>query len=131
MVVDCILDRKEGGLYSPKQFYCRMIDYKNDRIAAAMDCGSEDDVKRELCDYIDRNKYNPKIKDYINSVNWLEEKNFVVSYCMPVTKISHKIEFDSYKEASEFAKSASEAGCLHVCLAYDMDDYFKEVEMVG
>ena len=53
-----------------------------------------------------------------------------MSYYTPATKVYHKIEFDSYKEASEFAKSASEAGCLHVYLVYDMDDYFKEVEMV-
>ena len=37
-----------------------------------MDYGDEKDVKEELCEYIDRNKYNPDIKNYISSVSWLQ-----------------------------------------------------------
>lgn len=31
----------------------------------------KEDVRNALCQYIDENEYNPEIKKYINSVNWL------------------------------------------------------------
>ena len=82
MIVDRILDRKgfeEDGVmdyYNPREFYYDMMAYGGygDDIARAMDYGTEDDVKRELCKYIDRNNYNPQIKDYINSVDWIGEE---------------------------------------------------------
>lgn len=86
MIIDMILDRKgfeEDGVmdyYNPKRFYDMMMAYGEDggsgfAIARAMDCGTEDDVRRELCGYIDRNQYNPEIKDYINSVEWIKGGN--------------------------------------------------------
>lgn len=85
MIIDMILDRKgfeEDGYtdyYRPKHFYDMMMAYGSDggsgfAIARAMDSGTEDDVRRELCGYIDRNNYNPEIKEYINSVNWINEE---------------------------------------------------------
>ena len=79
-----ILDRKgfeeDGDMnyYNPKHFYDMMMAYGSDGgsgfdIARAMDCGTEDDVRRELCKYIDGNGYNPEIKKYINSVEWIRE----------------------------------------------------------
>jgi hypothetical protein len=41
------------------------------KIARAMDMGEEEDIKRELRNYIIEQGYNPEICDYINSVNWL------------------------------------------------------------
>lgn len=61
--------------YSARAFYRRVLDYADmggTEIARALDGGTEADVKRELCAYIDRNGYNSKIKNYINSVPWLE-----------------------------------------------------------
>lgn len=73
MIIDLILDRKCGELYNAKDFYNRVFEYGNAHyIDYAMDYGSEKDVCAALCKYIDENDYNPKIKDYIKSVRWLE-----------------------------------------------------------
>ena len=77
MLVDLILDRRDGVSYSPSEFeeevkeYCETSpSYKP--VYKALLGGSEDDVKDELCRYIDNEWYgSPLIKDYINSVNWL------------------------------------------------------------
>ena len=37
----------------------------------ALDYLEEDDVKRELCRYVDDQGYRPSIKNFINSVDWL------------------------------------------------------------
>lgn len=84
MIIDIILDRKgfeEDGVtdyYNPKYFYDMMMAYgeyggSGYDIARAMDSGTEDDVRRELCRYIDNNNYNPQIKDYINNRDWIME----------------------------------------------------------
>lgn len=79
MLIDAILDRRydrDEGIYNydPKRFY----DYINgfgigsyNRVARAMDEGTEKDVKQALCDYIDLEEYNPDIKEFVNSVDWL------------------------------------------------------------
>ena len=77
MIVDLILDRRDGVNYSPSEFeeevkeYCETFPSYLSVYDALID-GSEDDVKDELCRYIDEDWYgNPLIKDYINCVNWL------------------------------------------------------------
>lgn len=78
MIIDLILDRKDGEFYDPKHFYNECVKYSAifdgmfDGITAAMDYGTEKDVKEALCKYIENGEYNPEIMDYINSVNWLE-----------------------------------------------------------
>ena len=74
MIIDRILDRKYGVEYNARNFYYDMMAYggRGVEISRAMDFGTEDDVKRELCRYIDLGEYNPQIKSYIKSVNWLE-----------------------------------------------------------
>ena len=77
MIIDLILDRKDGFRYSPREFYDDVMEYGKIfgemafKIARAMDMGEEDDVKRKLCNYIIEQGYNLEICDYINSVNWL------------------------------------------------------------
>lgn len=77
MVIDCILDRQyddeHGFPYNAHDFYFSVARYKGIAfpITRAMDYGEEKDVKSALCAYIDEQGYNPEIKDYINSVNWL------------------------------------------------------------
>lgn len=84
MIIDLILDRKDNeeafgeDLYSSLDFYYEIRDYEeifglNGDISKAMDYGTENDVKKALCDYIDKNDYNPEIKNYINSKLWIEE----------------------------------------------------------
>lgn len=81
MIIDEILERKEGMPYNSKDFYDYVsywAETDNDvgtGIARALDGGTEEDVKRELCKYIKEQGYNPAICDYINSVNWLGEGN--------------------------------------------------------
>ena len=77
MLVDLILDRRDGVSYSPSEFeeevkeYCETFPSCIPVYDALMN-GSEDEVKDELCKYIDDEWYGSRvIKDYINSVNWL------------------------------------------------------------
>lgn len=72
MVIDSILNRKDGKLYKAREFYQEMANYGNDEIAEAMDNGEEEDVKAELCKYIDEQGYNKEIKKYIKSQKWLK-----------------------------------------------------------
>lgn len=77
MIIDKILDRydgePEGEVYRPEDFYRDMVLYggSGEDIARAMDFGTEEDVRRELCKYIVGNDYNPEICEYINSRCWL------------------------------------------------------------
>lgn len=83
MIIDLILDRKDNeeafgeDLYNSRDFYYEILDYEaifglNGDISKAMDYGTENDVKKALCDYIDKNEYNPEIKKYIRSKEWLD-----------------------------------------------------------
>ena len=80
MIIDLIFDRKDNeeafgqDLYSSLDFYYEIRDYEeifglNGDISKAMDYGTENDVKKALCD---KNDYNPEIKEYINSKSWIE-----------------------------------------------------------
>lgn len=77
MIIDLILDRKDGAGYTPRDFYMEVMQYGRafpnlaHPITMAMDAGNEQDVKTALCNYIDECDYNPQIKNYINSQNWL------------------------------------------------------------
>jgi hypothetical protein len=75
MIIDLILDRKDGVKYNPRAFYSDCMGYGRVGygITRALDNGTEQHVKQALCKYIDDNDYNLTIKDYINSVEWLIE----------------------------------------------------------
>ena len=79
MIIDLILDRKGGAFYNPRDFYMEVASYDyltpvhSERITRAMDGGEEEDVRRELMNYIHQNGYNEELKDYIESVKWLEK----------------------------------------------------------
>ena len=72
MVIDYILDRKDGYGYDVKEFYDACMAYEEFDIARALDSGTEKDVKKALCNYIIDNDYPKSICKYINSENWLE-----------------------------------------------------------
>ena len=74
MIIDLILDRKDGYNYNVEKFYKDVVSYGEVGfdIARALDSGTEKDVKNALCDYIINNDYNKNICKYINSVNWLD-----------------------------------------------------------
>jgi len=73
MIIDKILDRKDGDPYTPESFYRSIVRYGEIGfdITAAMDHGTETDVKKALCRYVIENEYNPNICKYINKQNWL------------------------------------------------------------
>lgn len=73
MIIDLILDRKDGIPYQSRKFYREVMEYGDvgEGIASALDYGEEADVKRELAAYLISNGYNPEIEEYINSQDWL------------------------------------------------------------
>ena len=73
MVIDYILDRKDGYGYDVKEFYDVCMAYEEFDIARALDGGTEKDVKKALCDYVIYNDYPKSICKYINSENWLDD----------------------------------------------------------
>ena len=82
MIIDIILsrydDERDGiqNSYDPRKFYRKVMEWSDlnpraDLITRAMDGGTEDDVRRELCAYIAANNYNPDIKFWINARTWI------------------------------------------------------------
>jgi hypothetical protein len=94
MIIDLILSRKDGRMdkypsvykdgkilmtteYNPQGFYNQVMTYYRsfpnivEPIATALDAGTEQQVKKELSDYIVEQDYNHNIIKYINSVKWL------------------------------------------------------------
>ena len=82
MIIDKILDRRDnekiGIPYNPGKFYREILDHIGgcgsehaEKIAGAMDYGTEDDVKRALVEYVETNGYAKKVSRYIKSRNWL------------------------------------------------------------
>lgn len=78
MIVDVILDRQGGASYSP----LLILTYTDNRVYGdgfeyilhAFQDLSESEVKKALKRYIDEQRYNPEIKKYIDSVDWLMEQ---------------------------------------------------------
>lgn len=74
MIVDKILDRKDGIPYTPERFSHDVKTYGiigGHRIVAAMKGGNEKEVKTALHAYIKDHGYPRAISDYIESVQWL------------------------------------------------------------
>lgn len=74
MVIDLILDRKEGFADLNAEYLEDMKNYGFDYIDSAIDTNDDDTIKAALCRYIEENEYNPELKNYINSVNWSVEQ---------------------------------------------------------
>jgi hypothetical protein len=88
MIIDLILDRQDdietfNELYNPKTFYNDVLEYADMfgsdnaeniafKIAKAMDEGTEEEVRQQLCSYIKDYGYNDDICNFINSVEWLK-----------------------------------------------------------
>ena len=78
MIIDIILDRKEGAIdYAPETHLKAIYDYATDArmsdIARALDSGNENDVKAALMRYITVCGYPLDLLDYIASVRWTSE----------------------------------------------------------
>ena len=86
MIIDIILDRREGAInYVPATHLRAIYDYATffhmNNLAAAVDGGTEDDVKAALMDYVISGGCNPDIHRhnfldlclFIKAVRWTEE----------------------------------------------------------
>ena len=80
MIVDMILDRKDGTPYNAKAFYNYCMEewsifkyYIGEEITRAMDAGDNERTQAALCKYIEEQGYNPEICSYINGKNWIED----------------------------------------------------------
>ncbi len=73
MIIDLILDRKEGKEYNAKQFYNNVMQYGEIgfNIASALDSGENKDIEKALCLYVVENDYNNNICNYIRSIKWI------------------------------------------------------------
>lgn len=76
MIIDLILDRKDGAKYDKVLFVFEVNDYGETwpelagPILEAFRTKMEQIVKHALCGYVLNAGYNPEICDYINSVKW-------------------------------------------------------------
>ena len=79
MIIDEILDRKDGFTYTTQNFYDYIKEeepmfFEDTPITKALESGDEERVKKELCWYvISQNYYSVDIIKFIMSVTWLEE----------------------------------------------------------
>lgn len=77
MIIDLIIDRKEGQKYDPVLFAFAVNDYGDAfpelsrPILAAMSSHKEEAVKNALCAYIREGGYDPALCAYVNAVPWL------------------------------------------------------------
>lgn len=77
MLIDNILDRKDGCSYTPEDLKDEVFEsvFANDvykGVQKAVKSGDEAKVKKELVKYTKNNDYySPKLEEYINSVTWL------------------------------------------------------------
>lgn len=76
MIIDLILDRRDGVPYDPALFAFSVYDYREafpeaaGPILAALESKTEQIVKHALCGYVLENGYDPALCDYINGVTW-------------------------------------------------------------
>ena len=77
MIIDLILDRRDGKSFDPCEFAFQVNDYAAiwpglaRPILDALSSRNEDCVRRALCIYINLAGYDTEICDYVNSVCWL------------------------------------------------------------
>ena len=77
MIIDKILDLRANpesfdAFHDGHYIYEEAIEFGFGYIADAFDCGTNKDCQKALCRYIDENDYNPDIKEFINSFNWVD-----------------------------------------------------------
>jgi len=71
MIIDLILDRRDGHKIDLRDLYDNAVDFEFWKLANAIDNGENEDIQRELCNYIDDNGYPQEIKGFINKTDWL------------------------------------------------------------
>ena len=129
MIIDLILDRKDGHEYSARAFYSEVVAHSASNptdsatIATAFRLGKEKMVRFALCNYIRNNGYNEEICEYINSVEWLDKSRDVTLDEDERDALSYAI-LDSI---SHLAKLREEAGTN----GFDIKPYQERMELLN
>ena len=128
MVIDYILDRKDGYGYDVKEFYDACMAYEEFDIARALDGGTEKDVKKALCDYVIYNDYSKSICKYINSENWLDDDYYESKKSARKSMKESKVDFQSVIDKvlpKEYAKNKNAYRYALSCVTslYNEDEY--------
>ena len=128
MVIDYILDRKDGYGYDVKEFYDACMAYEEFDIARALDSGTEKDVKKALCDYVIYNDYPKSICKYINSENWLDDDFYESKKSARKSIKESKVDFQSVINRvlpKEYAKNKNAYRYALSCVTslYNEDEY--------
>lgn len=99
MIVDRILDRKDGEPYDAKDFYNYCMEeqrifgyYIGGEITRAMNARNNAQVQAALCKYILEYDYNPDICDYIRSVDWLGGLEKLNSICWRCKRLGRAVD---------------------------------------
>lgn len=113
MIIDYILDRYENSKYelpySVQEFRDSIAQYYDvgisdgDKIVDAIDKGNEQEVRATLITYLIDNKYNPRIMDYVLSVDWLkdipnEQPSVVDLDAKPANEQEYQKQIEHYKQ---------------------------------
>lgn len=77
MIIDLILDRRDGKSYEPREFYNDVMEYRTttpyeaDAITRAMDNDNEEEMKKAIAYYILDNGYPTDILQWVLEQEWL------------------------------------------------------------
>ena len=76
MIIDCVLDKLELTPFEKltpgeiEYIKAECLIFEFDYILTALKSGSNEEMKKALCNYIDNNEYNPELKYSINCAKW-------------------------------------------------------------
>lgn len=107
MIIDYILSRYEKGTYNSQSFHNylenRCVVGNPDEVLSAIDSKNEAEVKASLCRYLIDNEYNPRIIDYVLSVDWLADNKEPVKSNIdlnnkPVDEQEYQKQIEHYKQ---------------------------------
>ena len=131
MIIDLILDRKDGTPYNAIDFYRDVMEYESDfnldrSISSALDYGDEKAVRKALCDYVINQGYNKNICNYINDVQWLKSdvtNDRLNSVIDRITK-----EFNMFFDDEEIQVTVTSNSYVREQMMKVMDDIISAIE---
>ena len=131
MIIDLILDRKDGTPYNAFDFYRDVMEYESDfnldrSISSALDYGDEKAVRKALCDYVINQGYNKNICNYINDVQWLKSdvtNDRLNSVIDRITK-----EFNMFFDDEEIQVTVTSNSYVREQMMKVMDDIISAIE---
>ncbi len=118
MVIDLILDRKEGTWYDAKYFFDEVSEYYRvfndvesiENILDAMDNGTNNDVQNALVRYIDEQGYNDNIKSWIRKQDWLNSDRVHKVDTIDGHRVEVNVSYNARKYTYEMMLSVDSIG---------------------